>query len=196
MTTHLILISHAPTSATVAAAFPSDEPLEPPIAALPDLSAEIEKAGPFDHALLGPERRVVETAAALGLADRGVVDPGLRECSYGRWTGRRLRDVGAEEPAAVADWLKNPAASPHGGESITELIERVGTWLDERGRVGGRVVAVTHPAVVRAAVVCALQAAPDTFWRVDVGPLAWLDIRGGMGRWNLRGLRPAAQSRS
>ena len=43
MTTRLILVSHAPTSALRTASFPADEPLDPPVASLPELSAEIEK---------------------------------------------------------------------------------------------------------------------------------------------------------
>jgi broad specificity phosphatase PhoE len=134
MTTHLLLISHAPTSATRAASFPADEALDPPIAALPELRAEIEKIGRFDSILLGPEKRVAETATALGIGSEGVVNPALRDCDYGRWAGRRLRELEKEEPAALIEWMTNPEANPHGGGSIVKLLHRVATWLDEHSR--------------------------------------------------------------
>jgi broad specificity phosphatase PhoE len=49
-------------------------------------------------------------------------------------------------------------------------------------------VAITHPAVVRAAIVHALGAPPAAFWRIDVAPLSRTDLSGRDGRWNLRGI--------
>jgi broad specificity phosphatase PhoE len=48
-------------------------------------------------------------------------------------------------------------------------------------------VAVTHAAVVRAAVVVTLGAPPAGFWRIDVAPLTATVLRGGPGRWTVRG---------
>jgi len=188
MTTRLVLVSHAPTSALRTATFPGDEPLDPPVVFLPEASAEIEKMGPLDHALMGPERRAAETAAALRLGVSFMVDPALRDCGYGRWTGRRLGDVGVEESDAIAAWITKPEANPHGGESILDLLKRVALWLDERSEIGGRVLAVSHPAVIRAAIIHAIGASPPAFWRIDVEPLSLIDLRGNKGRWTLRSL--------
>ena len=45
---------------------------------------------------------------------------------------------------------------------------------------------MTHPAVIRAALVTVLDAPPIAFWRIDVPPLTrmWLTGRGGI--WKLR----------
>jgi len=190
MTTHLILVSHAPTSALRTTAFPGDEPLDPPVVSLPEARAEIEKMGHLDHALMGPERRAMETATALQLAAPFTVDPALRDCAYGRWTGRRFSDVQAEEPDAIVSWISEPSANPHGGEAIIDLLKRVAGWLDERGRIGGRVLAVSHPAVIRAAILHAIEAPPNSFWRINVEPLSVIDLRGNKGRWTLRSLAP------
>ncbi len=48
-------------------------------------------------------------------------------------------------------------------------------------------MAVTHAAVVRAAVVVTLDAPPAAFWRIDIAPLTATVLRGGAGRWTLRG---------
>ncbi|OOL28057.1 histidine phosphatase, partial [Rhodococcus rhodochrous] len=50
----------------------------------------------------------------------------------------------------------------------------------------GRVVAVTHPAVIRAATVHAFGAPAAGFWRIDVRPLAQVRLHGRGGRWSLR----------
>jgi len=186
MTARLILMSHAPTAALRTASFPGDEPLHPFLQALPEKAAAIAPPGGLDHLLRGPEIRTAETAAALGLASPFTVDPALRDCDYGRWTGRRFDDLQREEPEAIASWLADPGAAPHGGEPLLALLARVAAWLDERGREGGRVLAVTHPAVIRAAMVHALEAPPRSFWRINVEPLAIVDLRANRGRWTLR----------
>ena len=76
----------------------------------------------------------------------------LRDWDLGRWRGRTLDEVGAAEPDAIEAWLSEPGAAPHGGERLTELLARVADWLTEVA-ADGHTVAVTHPAVVRAAVV-------------------------------------------
>jgi broad specificity phosphatase PhoE len=125
-----------------------------------------------------------ETAAALGLDAR--IEPALSGCDYGSWRGQLLADVGAEDPDAVALWLADPAAAPHGGESVNDVIARVAGWMAAQAGTGRRIVAVTHAEIVKAAVVTALQAPPQAFWRVDVAPLAGVVLHERQGSWTLR----------
>ncbi|MCX5402066.1 histidine phosphatase family protein [Streptomyces sp. NBC_00102] len=139
--------------------------------------------------LSGPSERCLCTARALGLPV--TAEPRLRDWEMGRWRGRRLSDVAAAEPDGIADWLGDPAATPHGGESMLALIGRVGGWLDSltgvvgAGEAGGRMIAVAEPSVVRAAVVHAVRLPPEAFWRLDVAPLSFTTLTGRSGRWNL-----------
>lgn len=185
MTTRLTLLCHAATPATRPGRFPADEEPEPEAAtAAAALSGRVPRAG---RAVSGRERRTRQTASALGLAAEptGALD----DCDFGRWRGRTIAEIAAEEPEAVAAWLGDPDAAPHGGESVTALIGRVGAWLDtECGNGNGSVIAVTHPAVVRAAVVHALAAPAACFWRIDAGPLSITDLRHDGRRWTLRAL--------
>jgi len=48
---------------------------------------------------------------------------------------------------------------------------------------------VTHAAVIRAAVIHAIDAKPSSFWRIDVAPLCRVDLRSNGERWVLRALR-------
>src|SRR5205823_14173616 len=80
----------------------------------------------------------------------------------------------------------DPSAAPHDGESLRDLLGRVAHWLDELCRTTGRIAAITHPSIIRAAVVHALNATPESFWRIDVPPLSHTRLSGGGQRWTLR----------
>jgi broad specificity phosphatase PhoE len=110
----------------------------------------------------------------------------LRDWDNGRWAGRRLDDLQAEEPEALAAWLSDPDAAPHGGESLSALCRRVAAWLAACNRQEGRMIAVTHQPVIRAAIVSVLDAPLRSFWRIDVAPLSIADLRGDGVRWRLR----------
>ena len=181
-TTRLTLIRHAPSDATRRSAFPLDEPLDE--RGLAEARALAPRVGRADAAWSGPALRARQTAEALGV--RATVATGLDECDFGAWRGRTLAELDDEDPVAVAAWIEDPAAAPHGGESLLELLDRVGGWLEARAGDGGRVVAVTHAGVIRAAVVCALDAPPLSFWRLDVAPLSRTVLHAHDGRWTVR----------
>lgn len=188
----LTLLAHAPTRAQRAAAFPLDEAAE--AAGLRCAAAMAQTLAStawrrVDRLWTAPERRARQTAAALadaGLAvDIGDV-PELRDLDHGRWGGRSLADVGATDPAGVAAWLDDPAAAPHGGESLLMLSRRVSAWLAAFTEPGHTLI-VTHPAVIRAALAYILTADARAFWRLDIGPLSMTDLRHN-GRWTVRTL--------
>ena len=180
MSTRLLLISHAATSATRRAGFPLDESIEP--TAEPKL-ADLPRA---DRIWCGPERRTRETASAFGLTPE--VEGLLRDIDLGTWAGRNFEEMLTEDPAAIAQWTSDTAAAPYGGESVEDLIVRVAPWLERQNREGGRIIALTHPAIIRAAIVLGLGVGPNSFWRIDIGPLTRVDLRGDGRRWNLRGI--------
>jgi broad specificity phosphatase PhoE len=186
MTARLDLLAHGASAATRAARFPDDEALEPSaLAALEALSGRLR---PYRVVLTAPARAARETAAGLGLDAN--VETALADCNYGRWRGCALADVAAREPGGYAAWLANPAAAPHGGESLAALIERADAWLAESLAPGDRTLAVTHASFIRAAIVSALSADPSAFWRIDVAPLSLARLSGREGRWNLVALGP------
>lgn len=182
VTIRLVLVTHASTSATTEARFPAGESLDSRGASLASSAAGGLRR--MDRVLRGPEARCAQTARALGFS--ATTDPSLADLDVGVWQGRALGELPAEE---VGVWLSEPDAAPHGGESLAALFGRVGSWLDGLGEVDGgpgRVLAVTHPAVVRAAVLRVLGAPLSCFWRLDSGPLTqtWFSHHGG--RWQIR----------
>jgi broad specificity phosphatase PhoE len=182
----LTLICHASTSAVRRAAFPADEPIDAQGEA--NALALAGQLGRVDAAWTSPALRARQTAVALQLAV--AVDPRLRDLDLGRWAGRDYADVQDSEPDAVAAWTSQSAGAPHGGESVIALIDRVGKWLDALKRQDRRVVAVTHPAVIRAAIVCGIDAKPLSFWRIDVAPLCRVSLWSNAGNWTLRSMAP------
>ncbi|MFC9608099.1 histidine phosphatase family protein [Streptomyces niveus] len=189
MTTRVTLISPALSAALREARF-ADGPLD----AAGRRQAEGVRGGVADAGadagqlvFASPSLRCEQTAEALGLVAEPL--PELRACAMGRWRGMRLDEVAATEPQAVAAWLADPAAAPHGGESLEALHTRVGHWLDALP-ADARVLAVAEPDVVRALTVHAIGAPAGVFWRIDVLPLTATELSGRNGRWNLRGGRP------
>lgn len=187
MTVRVTLVSAVLGAAARQPRFEDDRPLGEP-----DLRPAREAAGRIDTGGLvvaAPSPRCRQTAEALGLAADPVL--ALAGAATGRWHGRTLEEVAAAEGAAVARWLSDPAAAPHGGESVLDLCARVGGWLDALPADGPRVTAVVEPDVVRAAVLHALGVPGAAFWRLDVEPLSVTRLSGRLGRWNVRLGRPS-----
>ncbi len=182
MTERLVLIAHAPTSATGEASFAADESLTPSGRSSAQAARGVLRR--IRQAWRGPEVRCAQTCAALGLTARA--DPRLADLDVGNWRGRSLERVQAEDPAGLLAWLTDPGAAPHGGETIDGLLERVAGWMDAWPHEPGRVAAITHPAVIRAVVLHLLGAPATAFWNLDVPPLSqtWLSWNGG--KWRLR----------
>jgi broad specificity phosphatase PhoE len=174
----LTLVSHGMTDAMAAGRFPIDEPLNGLGQRQLDATVEL---GPIDAAVCGPEKRTRQTAELLGL--RAETDDALADLDCATWRGQVL---GGVPPAELAVWLTDPTQAPHGGESVVDVMIRVRKWLDSLADRRGRLAAVTHPAVIRAAVLVALDAPPRSFWRVDVAPASRtvMHLRGQA--WTLR----------
>jgi broad specificity phosphatase PhoE len=183
VTTRVRLISHGATAATRGTSFPLDEPLEPAAAAAARELAATLRVAPRASLLTGPEVRCRETAHLLGLA--AGPDPALSDWDLGGWAGATLDDVIERDPLGAQAWVLDPAAAPHGGESLEALLARVTGWLDAR-EPESRTLAIAHPSTLRALAVHALGAPAAAFWRVDVPPLGRLDLNGRAGAWTVR----------
>lgn len=177
MALRLTLVSHAATLAQKQARFAADEPL------VMDWQAQAGKYSQFSgrrtRFLHGPELRTRQTAALF--SEHSEVDQGLRDCDFGQWHGLSIEEI---EQAELGAWMSDWQAAPHGGESIARLCQRVGEWMD--GLTGtGHVVAISHPFVLRAALMRVLQCPPTAFHAIDIEPLSAVDLRFN-GIWRMR----------
>jgi len=177
----ITFVSHAPTAAVRRAAFSLNEPIE---------QREIEKLESIgwtpprlSKVYAAPEQRTMQTAKALGFDS--LLSEELRDLDYSSWRGKSLDEVQFTDPDGVRQWLTNIDAAPHGGESIANFLDRIESWL--AGQHGlGHTLAVTHPAVIRAAVVLTLQAPAQSFWRINIPPVSLTDLRWSGRFWTLR----------
>lgn len=141
----------------------------------------LDRAG-VDHCFVSPAASAIETAALLGID--AAQQPALRDVDAGDWAGCSMAEIGEE---AFARWLTAPEQGAPGGEPMTAVRERVGGWLDELGE--GRVLAVTHAAVIRAALAHALMLPDASVLAIDVAPLTRVTLS-RHGRWRLQALVP------
>lgn len=119
-----------------------------------------------------PLERTQETAApiakALGLRTR--TRPGLLECDFGQWTGKKLADL-----YKLPEWQtvqRHPSGFrfPKGesfGEMQTRMVDAVNDLV--AAHPGEIVVAVSHADTIKAAVASALGTPLDLFQRIVIG---------------------------
>ena len=182
MALRLTLLAHAATKAQKQACFPLDEPVEMDWQAQANTFSQFSaRRTRFIH---GPELRAAQTAALF--SGQSEVDHGLRDCDFGQWQGLRIDDI---DQAELGAWMIDWQAAPHGGEAIEQLYLRVSIWMDSLTGTG-HIVAITHPFVIRAALMRVLQCPPVAFHAIDIEPLSVLDLRfNGMWRMRAPGLR-------
>lgn len=156
MDTRLLLVSHASTAAMRAGRFPADDPLD--ARGLAEASAARARLSIPDvvAAFVSPAVCARETASALGLV--ATVHKGLADRDYGRWHGRRLADLAVEAPQDLAAWTHDPDAAAPDGESFSQLVKRVGQWLDAMSEEISR---LTGDAALSDAMGGAMDAAPS-----------------------------------
>lgn len=176
----LALVCHALTDAQRTGRFPSHED------GLRDPSGLARYVGEPAACLSAPEWRARQTVEGWGLTPE--VDPDLRDYGLGRWAGMSLKTLQREQPAALQAWQTDVCVAPPGGESVTEFCQRVAAWLEGFARPG-HWLAVTHPMVIRAAMLHVLGAPPMAFHSIDVQPLARIQLS-HYGRWRLQLTEP------
>jgi broad specificity phosphatase PhoE len=183
--THLIFLCAAATASSRIGAVPSDDE------SLDDGGRQ--KAAAIDrprHAggliVSSLSRSAIETAAALGLAAR--TEPLLADLSFGTWAGRSISDLAQQYPGPLAEWLADPTQAMPGGEGMDELARRVGIWMDREAGSDATTLIISHASVMRAALSHALAMPLASAMRIDVAPLATLELSFN-GQWRLQQLR-------
>ena len=97
-----------------------------------------------------PSRRALATARLLIPGCLPVVLPGLQELSGGDISGLDYAKVRARHPDFADDWWSGKLATPPGGESVAEIVERVRQALVRCDEASSPWLAVTHLGVINA----------------------------------------------
>ena len=132
--------------------------------------------------LSSPLRRARETALIL-TGRTPTIDDRLVEMDWGEYQGRRLADLRAGAPLALAaNEGRGVDFRPPGGESPREVCARLRTLLVELAADPRPVVAVCHKGVIRAALVLAtgwaMQSKPPVRLSRSVGCALWCERDG------------------
>jgi alpha-ribazole phosphatase len=115
-------------------------------------------------------RQTAERLAAVwGLGPRAV--PALRELSFGAWERLTYDELMARDGELARRWYDNPFdCAPPGGETLTQLGERVDRWLMQLMRsvsMDDTVCLVTHGGVIRWFQAAWVENDPRRYWQVD-----------------------------
>jgi probable phosphoglycerate mutase len=115
--------------------------------------------------------RAQETAAFIGeaLGLPVATDSALRERCFGSFEGFPLSALDTVDSGISGDRVVDAAARPEGGESLDEVHERVGEFLERlRGeRHSGDIILVSHGGAIRAMrAFCAGVPMTGTPWEV------------------------------
>lgn len=151
------------------------------------LAGELSDSG-VESILYSPQARARETADAIADNLRGFGNmcerSGLNDISLGQWEGRRKEDVLQEDRKRAILWLEGALqAEAPGGEPLHSLFERAQGELREAFREFERgretVAMVTHTAVARALLCCALGMDEQVFrrFRADEGSVSVVDFQ-------------------
>jgi len=127
-----------------------------------------------------PLARTQQTAAAIRRAGEfsarmPAVEPGLIEQDLGEWQGLRH----AELPGKLADpahpfWPLGAGEVPPGGESMEEVVARVGSTIEFLAERHGNadIVCVSHGGAIRAAVAHAIGAGAQAALHFSISNLS------------------------
>ncbi|MDN5431510.1 histidine phosphatase family protein [Pseudomonas paracarnis] len=176
--TRLTLICHAITPLQKQGRFSDDESVT-----MDWQGAALSLAGRYKQQarlVCGPEVRARQTAGLFG--NNAQVEPALRDLDVGIWKGQAIGQLDSE---TLNTWATDSTSAAHGGESVGQLCMRVGQWLKSLKTQPGHVIAVTHPFVIRAAMLYVMQLPVLMFYRIDVEPLSSVELRFN-GYWRLR----------
>ena len=176
--TRLTLICHAITPLQKQGRFSDDESVT-----MDWQGAALSLAGRYKQQarlVCGPEVRARQTAGLFG--NNAQVEPALRDLDVGIWKGQAIGQLDSE---TLNTWATDSTSAAHGGESVGQLCMRVGQWLKSLETQPGHVIAVTHPFVIRAAMLYVMQLPVLMFYRIDVEPLSSVELRFN-GCWRLR----------
>jgi broad specificity phosphatase PhoE len=178
-----LLLRHGQTPMSVQKRYAgrTDVPLtEAGLAQAAAAAKRLASAG-IDAIVASPLQRTVQTAEAVAAVTGLPVatDEGFRETDFGDWDGLTFAEVRERWPSEMTAWLSDPQVAPPGGESFTEVSERVTAALARvlAGRAGQRILIVSHVTPIKTLVAAALLAPPAALFRMhlDVAALCEID---------------------
>jgi broad specificity phosphatase PhoE len=154
------------------------------------LAARLPRPADWLVTPLSRTRRTAETIFAHGYQRTElVVEPDLIEQSLGEWQGLPHAELPAKLlHKAHAFWPLAGTEKPPGGESMGEVIARVGAAMERLAEThaGRDVVIVSHGGAIRGAIAHALRIGPDSALHLSVQNLSLTRLQRSKSGWQVQ----------
>jgi ribonuclease H / adenosylcobalamin/alpha-ribazole phosphatase len=181
--TGTLLLRHGQTQMSVQRQYSgrSDAPLTAAGVQQAAAAAKRLAAADIGVVITSPLLRTVQTAQEVATVTGApvVTDDGFRETDFGAWEGLTFTEVRERWPDEMANWMADPQIAPPGGESFSDVNERVTDALNRvlAGREGQRILIVSHVTPIKTLVAAALLAPPAALYRMhlDLAALSEID---------------------
>ena len=114
-------------------------------------------------------RRTADAIArATGLTV--TLDQDLVEADFGAWEGLTWAEARERWPVELEKWLASPDVAPPGGESFSEVADRVARARDRMlaAYPGQTIAVVSHVSPLKTLLRLALEAPPQTLYRLQL----------------------------
>jgi alpha-ribazole phosphatase len=153
------------------------------------LAARLPRPAKWLVTPLSRTRRTAETIFAHGYpATELSTEPGLIEQSLGEWQGLPHADLPERlKLPAHAFWPLGGHEKPPGGETMAEVVTRVGEAMDRLAieHADQDVVIVSHGGAIRGAVAHALDIGADNVLRMSIQNLSLTRLEHGPDGWRV-----------
>ncbi|WP_296114949.1 histidine phosphatase family protein [uncultured Anaerococcus sp.] len=175
----IIFVRHGLTKANIEKRYSTpDTVLEKSGLYILDKTKDLLKNYELDEVYASGLVRSQETARILGY-DNFIVDKRLNEMDFGDFKGQRVFDV-REKYLDFFEEEKDKyfdLAYP-GGESRRDVINRLGSFLDEKSKEGKNILAISHGIAIRSSLFWVLRDLSNwqSFW-IDNGSLTVFNIK-------------------
>ena len=143
--------------------------------------------GAFDHLVISPALRCLQTARAIWPAHPPTsVDPALWEQDFGDWEGLPFADLPDLGPLSAPDLAVH---RPPNGESFAGICARIQPALINAAALGGHIAIVAHAGTVRAGLALATGSVPAAL-AFQIAPLSvtTLSMIAPDGAWSVAGV--------
>ena len=153
------------------------------------LAARLPRPAAWKVTPLSRTRRTAEAIVAAGYPrTEPEVEPDLIEQSLGEWQGLPHAELRARLTLPKhAFWPLGGHERPPGGETLVEVIERVGAALERLAaqHQDADVVIVSHGGAIRAAVAHCLRIGPDNALHLSVQNLSLTRLERSLEGWRV-----------
>ena len=156
------------------------------------LTGERLAAVPLAAVVSSPLERCQQTAQHILDRQTGTpfapTEPGITECDYGQWQGRRLADLMTEDLWPLVQSQPSAVVFPE-GEAMAAMqaravaaIRRHDAAIEAEHGPEAVWVAVSHGDIIKSILADAFGVHLDLFQRINVGPASASIVRYGAGR--------------